>query len=101
MRILAVSDIHGRNDALERVLDRHPDVRTVVFLGDGLSGVEEVAARRPSHAFICVPGNCDHAPLTPAVAVEMLGGDNSEYFNTGNPNMLVYDTLKKVWQDER
>lgn len=73
MRILAVSDIHGRNDTLEQVLDRHPDIRTVIFLGDGFDGVQEVAERHPSHTFICVPGNCDHAPLTPAVTVEMLG----------------------------
>lgn len=74
MRILAVSDIHGRNDALERVLERHPDIRTVVFLGDGLSGVQDVADRHPDRTFICVAGNCDHAPLSPAVTVEMLGG---------------------------
>lgn len=74
MRILAVSDIHGRNDALEQVLERHPDICTVIFLGDGLSGVEEIAAHHAERTFLCVPGNCDHDPLAPAVTVEMLGG---------------------------
>ena len=36
-----------------------------------------------------------------AFAVEMLGGDNEKYFSTGNPNMLVYNTLKRIWEDEK
>ncbi len=74
MRILAVSDIHGRNDTLEQVLEKHADIRTVIFLGDGLSGVQEVAERHTDRTFLWVPGNCDHDPLTPAVAMEMLDG---------------------------
>ena len=35
-----------------------------------------------------------------AVAVKMLGGDNSRYFSQGNPNMYVYDTLETVWMQE-
>ena len=33
-----------------------------------------------------------------AFAAEMLGGDKSPYFDTGHPNMHVYETLKKVYQ---
>ncbi len=36
-----------------------------------------------------------------AFAVKMLGGNNSRYFETGNPNGHVYDTLIKVWQKNR
>lgn len=33
-----------------------------------------------------------------AFAVEMLGGDNSKYFEEGNaPNMYVYDVLESAW----
>lgn len=32
-----------------------------------------------------------------AFAVELLGGDNSAYFETGSPNMHIYDTLRAVW----
>ncbi len=32
-----------------------------------------------------------------AFAVKMLGGDNAEYFKTGNPNQYVYDTLEVAW----
>ena len=36
-----------------------------------------------------------------AFAVKMLGGDNSRYFASGNPNRHVYDTLLKVWGEEQ
>ena len=34
-----------------------------------------------------------------AFAVKLLGGDNSEYFRTGHPNELVYETLERVWKN--
>ncbi len=30
-------------------------------------------------------------------AVEMLGGDNSKYFEEGSPNQYVYDVLETAW----
>lgn len=33
-----------------------------------------------------------------AFAAEMLGGDSKPYFATGNPNEIVYNTLKSVWK---
>ena len=32
-----------------------------------------------------------------AFATKMLGADNSKYFETGHPNMVVYDTLLEEW----
>lgn len=32
-----------------------------------------------------------------AFAVEMLGGDNSRYFEEGTPNMYIYDVLEAAW----
>ena len=32
-----------------------------------------------------------------AFAVKMLGGDNSNYFETGRPNQYVYDALESAW----
>ena len=34
-----------------------------------------------------------------AFAVKMLGGDCSAYFETGSPNMYVYDLLMKTYED--
>ena len=32
-----------------------------------------------------------------AFAVEMLGGDNSKYFEEGSPNQYIYDVLESAW----
>ena len=32
-----------------------------------------------------------------AFAVEMLGGDNSNYFEEGTPNQYIYDVLESAW----
>ena len=32
-----------------------------------------------------------------AFAVEMLGGDNSKYFEEGAPNQYIYDVLESAW----
>ncbi len=32
-----------------------------------------------------------------AFAVEMLGGDNSKYFEGGSPNQYIYDVLETAW----
>ncbi len=32
-----------------------------------------------------------------AFAVEMLGGDNSKYFEEGMPNQYIYDVLETAW----
>lgn len=32
-----------------------------------------------------------------AFAVEMLGGDNSKYFEEGVPNQYIYDVLESAW----
>ena len=32
-----------------------------------------------------------------AFAVKMLGGNNTKYFQTGSPNLHVYETLEHVW----
>lgn len=36
-----------------------------------------------------------------AFAVEMLGGDNSRYFEEGTPNQYIYDVLQSAWVRKR
>ncbi len=74
MKLLVISDVHGRRDAVERVLAQHGDAATVIFLGDGLREVEDVADSHPQRSFLTVPGNCDFAALQPAARLEILGG---------------------------
>ncbi len=74
MRILVVSDIHGRRGHLELALEQQPSAAAVAFLGDGWRETEEAAQQHPERTFYMVPGNGDFAVMQPAVLVEMLGG---------------------------
>lgn len=75
MRILVVSDSHGRSSLLYEAIEAEPTAAAVVFLGDGLREAEEVELAYPDRRFFLVCGNCDMGALsTPAVREERLGG---------------------------
>ncbi len=58
MKILLISDTHGRADRLTRLLRRHADADLLLFLGDGLDEVDD-ATQRCRAMCVCVRGNCD------------------------------------------
>ena len=75
MRILVVSDSHGRSSLLYEAVENEPSAAALVFLGDGLREAEEVALAYPGLRFFAVCGNCDLGAVhTPAVREERLGG---------------------------
>ena len=63
MQFLVISDSHGRSDLLRAALDRTPDCKNVLFLGDGLADVAAVAPSFPDRSFRCVRGNMDAPSL--------------------------------------
>ena len=58
MKLLVLSDTHGRRDRVEAVLTLHSDARAVLFLGDGLRETVDLCENKglPLEA---VRGNCD------------------------------------------
>ncbi len=58
MKMLILSDSHGRLDLMRRAIDLHRDADHIVFLGDGIADVRacEKIYDRPIHQ---VAGNCD------------------------------------------
>lgn len=83
MRVLVVSDVHGREQRLCQVLEAQPTARTVIFLGDGLRQVENVMERYPDRTFYTVPGNCDFAAAGIPVRQETFDGKRF-YFTHGH-----------------
>lgn len=83
IKLLAVSDTHGRFDRLLEAVSRHRNADTVLFLGDGL---RDLSALPPDvSAKICaVRGNCD---------VFSIGGDgdvpNERFLCFGNYHILM------------
>lgn len=63
--------------------------------------IEENRAKADTLLIHCYAGQ-SRSKAVGAFAVEMLGGDNSKYFEEGNvPNMFVYDVLESAWVRRR
>ena len=54
MKILVVSDSHGRYDRFKTLMSMHADADEILFLGDGARDTFVLGGRA-----ICVRGNCD------------------------------------------
>ena len=89
MRILVVSDVHGRLDRLREAILRQPTAGTVIFLGDGLRQAEQAAEEFPDRTFYMVPGNCDFGSELIPVRQETLGGKRF-YFTHGHLHDVKY-----------
>ena len=89
MRILVVSDIHGRIHRLREALEQQPTARHVVFLGDGLRQVEDLIDEYPDRTFYTVPGNCDFGASGIPVRQESFGGKRV-YFTHGHLHDVKY-----------
>jgi putative phosphoesterase len=75
MRVLVLSDSHGRAGLLYEAVEAEPTAAAVIFLGDGLREAEEVELAYPDRRFFLVCGNCDMGALSVgAVREERLGG---------------------------
>lgn len=57
--ILVLSDIHAGGARAAEALAAHPQEKTVIFLGDGISSFLRLAAGFPDRAYFAVRGNCD------------------------------------------
>ena len=60
MRLLVISDTHGRSSVIDRVVRSENTAKEVFFLGDMVSDIEEIMPEYPDRNFHIVRGNCDH-----------------------------------------
>lgn len=54
-----MSDCHGLRRAIEKVLDKHEDIKKVFYLGDRTNDIEAVRDFYSDREFFIVSGNCD------------------------------------------
>ena len=73
MKIIVVSDIHGRYERLIELMDMHKDADALIFLGDGLADLTRADAYSYPFTVFAVRGNCDVQlfPWRDDVPVEM------------------------------
>lgn len=93
MRILVVSDVHGRAGRLYEAIEQQPTANVVLFLGDGLRQAEDSADRYPDRTFYMVPGNCDFGAQAIPVRQETLGGKKF-YFTHGHLHEVKYNLYR-------
>lgn len=74
MKILVLSDTHGRRDLVKKCIEQHPDVQAVLHLGDIVSDFNGMEQFFPDKKFFCVRGNCDYGSDVPAERLVRLGG---------------------------
>lgn len=73
MRVLIVSDTHGREDNLEKVLREIGRLDYMIHLGDSESGEERIRGMVECPVYM-VAGNCDFFTRLPNTAVITIGG---------------------------
>ncbi len=67
MQLLVISDTHGNDYALERILIAHPKVDLIIHCGDGEEELDAFLAVHPEYAsrVFHVCGNCDYTQRSP------------------------------------
>lgn len=61
MRILVISDSHGRTSKIEQAIEAQRDAKHIFFLGDCVRDIEDYPFIYPDRTFHIVSGNCDYA----------------------------------------
>lgn len=74
MRVLVLSDSHGRESGLIQAIEEQPSARNILFLGDGLRDIQYVSTLYPDRSFVCVRGNNDFSATDPNECLIELGG---------------------------
>ena len=59
MRILVISDSHGRTSLIERAIEEQPEAKHIFFLGDCVKDIEDYTFIYSDRTFHIVSGNCD------------------------------------------
>lgn len=59
MRLLVISDSHGKKGEIEKAIEAQSDAKHVFFLGDCVRDIEDYTYIYPDRTFHIVSGNCD------------------------------------------
>lgn len=60
MRILVISDSHGRTSEIEKAIEAQQTATHIFFLGDCVRDIEDYPFIYPNRIFHIVSGNCDY-----------------------------------------
>ncbi len=101
MRILVVSDTHGRWGALYNVIKAQPTAGTIIHLGDGSDDLERIRHEFPDRTMAGVAGNCDFFSGSGLRLSDMISAEGRNIFFTHGHNYRVKTGLTLVEQAAR
>ena len=93
MRIVVISDSHGRTGVIDRILRNQPDAEYVFFLGDRLPDIEDFPILYPDKTFYTVSGNCDPFSNVPSADIQIISGVKI-FYTHGHTFSVKYGTQK-------
>lgn len=79
MRIVVISDSHGKRGAVYNIIEAEPTARHIFFLGDMVRDIEDISIAFPDRIFHIVSGNCDGFSDYPTVDIAKIGNANILY----------------------
>ena len=74
MRILVISDSHGRCGRIEQIIEAQPTAKHIFFLGDCVRDIEDYPYIYADRTFHIVSGNCDYASTYKSADTVVLEG---------------------------
>jgi putative phosphoesterase len=89
LKILVFSDSHGSYKNMKRVLLMHKNAEAVIYLGDGLTDLDEVREEMAGKAVWCVKGNNDWLAQEPLMRIETANGERI-YMTHGHAHGVKY-----------
>lgn len=100
MRILALSDSHGRQTVIEDIIERHYDINTLLFAGDGAKEFCAVSKFYPEKRMIAVCGNNDSL-FSDFSPFEIVKVENTKIFLTHGNNYHIGFGYEKIIESAR
>lgn len=94
MRILVFSDSHGALHSVLSVIERHPDINEIFFLGDSTKDIDAVKKQFNNKNFYIVSGNCDFCSEFPSSQIKTIE-NNRIFFCHGHRYGVKY-TLESI-----
>ena len=96
MRILVISDSHGRTSRIEQAIEKHKDAKHIFFLGDCVRDIEDYPFIYPDRTFHIVSGNCDYSSVFKSVDTVVL--ENKKIFFAHGHHLSVKSGITRLKQ---
>lgn len=85
MRILVMSDSHGRAENVTAAIEQERSAEYIIHLGDGERDMEPHLYAYPNKTIIQIAGNCDYCSFNPSSRLIVTEGGKRLFLTHGHP----------------